>query len=53
MIESDRIRNFGISLADGAEGRFELEIDYIGLVYDAFHTNTFFYEMYDGDPFLS
>ena len=38
---------------DGHPGPFQLDIDYIGLVYDAYHNNIFHYEMYAGDPFLS
>lgn len=53
MLHLDRVRNFAITLSDDAQGPFQLEIDYIGLVYDAYHTDTFFYEMYDGDPLMS
>lgn len=52
-IHPQRIRNFGITLADDAQGPFQLEVDYIGLIYDAYHKDEFFYEMYDGDPLMS
>jgi len=31
---------------DGASGPFQLELDYIAVVYDSTHTHTFEYEMY-------
>ncbi|XP_067943646.1 complex I intermediate-associated protein 30, mitochondrial-like [Watersipora subatra] len=52
-INLDRIKNFSITISDDAQGPFQLELDYIGLIYDAHHNNTFFYEMYDNDPLLS
>lgn len=42
-----------MTLMDSAPGQFQLDIDYIGLVYDAYHTDIFYYEMYAGDPYLS
>lgn len=49
----DRVRNLAFTLSDDAQGPFQLEVDYVGLVYDAYHTHKFFYEMYDGDPLMS
>lgn len=52
-LPQDLIRAFSISICDGNEGDFRLEIDYIGLLYDANHNDTFIYEMYEGDPYVS
>ncbi|KAL5008466.1 hypothetical protein ScPMuIL_014047 [Solemya velum] len=45
-IHLTRVANFGVSIGDGVDGPFSLEIDYIGLVYDQNHTEQFAYEMY-------
>ena len=45
-ISLNKISTFGITLADGESGPFQLEIDYIALLYDSTHTPTFEYEMY-------
>lgn len=42
----DKIKFFGISLTDSNDGPFQLEIDYIALVADFNHKETFAYEMY-------
>ena len=41
-----RISTLGITIADGATGPFQLELDYIGILYDSTHPHTFEYEMY-------
>ncbi|XP_012542034.1 complex I intermediate-associated protein 30, mitochondrial [Monomorium pharaonis] len=46
-IELHEVSNFGISLGDDVSGHFRLEIDYIGLEYDEFHTEECAYESYD------
>ena len=53
LVPRHNVRTFSITLMDGHPGPFQLDIDYIGLVYDAYHNNIFHYEMYAGDPFLS
>lgn len=45
-IELDKISTLGITLMDGASGPFQLELDYIAILYDSTHTHTFEYEMY-------
>jgi len=49
----DRVKYLSLTLSDDAHGPFSLEIDYIGLMYDAYDRHEFFYEMYDGDPLMS
>jgi len=46
----DRISSLGITIADSNPGTFNLEVDFIGLVYDANHVDTFEYEMYPVSP---
>lgn len=50
-IELNLVRTLGFTLADGYEGPFQLEIDYIGLVYDESHRFQvdFEYETYQTD----
>ena len=49
----NRIRHIGITLGDGAEGPFQLEIDYIALLRDDnAELNDFEYEMYRKDPYI-
>ncbi|KAL1501063.1 hypothetical protein ABEB36_006461 [Hypothenemus hampei] len=45
----NKISSFGISAQDRHGGRFNLEIDYIGLEYDPKHVEEFAYEMYKVD----
>jgi len=45
-IQLDQIRNVGITLADAVSGPFQLEIDYIAVVYDSSHPHSFEYEMF-------
>lgn len=48
-----RIRDIGITLADGVNGPFELEIDYIALLRDENTSeNDFEYEMYKKEPYI-
>ena len=45
------IRFVGLTLADGVTGSFQLELDYIGLYYDASLNEEFAYEMYETEPY--
>jgi NADH dehydrogenase [ubiquinone] 1 alpha subcomplex assembly factor 1 len=49
-VQLDRIATLGITVADSNPGPFQLEIDYVGLLYDSNHTQTFEYEMYPVSP---
>ena len=40
----------GITIADNATGPFQLEIDYIAVMFDENHKEHFAYEMYAVDP---
>ncbi|XP_072532855.1 complex I intermediate-associated protein 30, mitochondrial [Salminus brasiliensis] len=42
----DKINTIGFSLADAADGPFQLEIDFIAVCNDRSHTEEFAYEMY-------
>ncbi|KAK9884036.1 hypothetical protein WA026_004969 [Henosepilachna vigintioctopunctata] len=48
-INLQNISSFSITLADKVDGKFNLEIDYIGLENDPNHRERFAYEMYETD----
>lgn len=45
-VQLNRISTLGITIADSIAGSFQLEIDYIALIFDENHLETFEYEMY-------
>jgi len=45
-VQLDRVSSLGITIADANPGPFSLEVDFIGLVYDENHVDTFEYEMF-------
>lgn len=51
-IRLDRITHFGISCGDKIPGRFDLEIEYIGLEFDPTHEEEFAYEMYKTEKYI-
>ncbi|XP_037550569.1 complex I intermediate-associated protein 30, mitochondrial [Nematolebias whitei] len=46
----DKINTIGFTLADKADGPFQLEIDFIGVSKDYAHTEDFAYETYQRNP---
>ncbi|XP_054651546.1 complex I intermediate-associated protein 30, mitochondrial [Dunckerocampus dactyliophorus] len=46
----DKINTIGFTLADKADGPFQLEIDYIGVCKDYAHTSDFDYELHKRNP---
>ena len=53
-IDLQNVLTVGFTIADGVDGPFQLEIDWIGVVYDETHNDTFVYESYEqGQYFLS
>lgn len=51
-IALNQISHFGITLGDKINGKFNLEIDYIGLEFDPNHHEEFAYEMYQTSKYL-
>jgi NADH dehydrogenase [ubiquinone] 1 alpha subcomplex assembly factor 1 len=49
-VQLDRVASIGITIADANSGPFNLELDFIGLLYDENHVDTFEYEMYPVSP---
>ncbi|ELU10625.1 hypothetical protein CAPTEDRAFT_164396 [Capitella teleta] len=49
-IDLDQILSLGITLGDRVKGPFQLEIDYIALLFDDHHSQQFAYEMYECNP---
>ncbi|XP_012285454.1 complex I intermediate-associated protein 30, mitochondrial [Orussus abietinus] len=52
-IPLDQVWSIGFSLADQISGPFKLEIDYIGVEYDALHNEEFAYETYKVEKFIT
>ncbi|PZC75498.1 hypothetical protein B5X24_HaOG206039 [Helicoverpa armigera] len=48
----DKVTHFGISCGDKINGRFDLEIEYVGLEFDPTHEEEFAYEMYKTDKYI-
>ncbi|XP_075983044.1 complex I intermediate-associated protein 30 [Anticarsia gemmatalis] len=48
----DKVTHFGIVCGDKINGRFDLEIEYIGLEFDPTHDEEFAYEMYKTDKYI-
>jgi len=49
-IQMDKIASVGITIADSNPGQFNLEVDFIGVVYDETHADVFDYEMFPVSP---
>ncbi|XP_004921859.1 complex I intermediate-associated protein 30, mitochondrial [Bombyx mori] len=48
----DKVTHFGISCGDKIVGKFNLEIEYVGLEFDPTHDEEFAYEMYKTDKYI-
>jgi len=49
-VQLDKVGSIGITIGDANPGPFNLEIDFIGLVYDENFTEKFEYELYPVSP---
>ena len=49
-VQLEKVTHLGISVGDGNEGPFCLEIDSIAVMYDENHNEMFAYESYEADP---
>ena len=52
-IDLFRIDTISVTCGDQINGPFQLEIDYIAIEYDAYHTEEFAYELYAGRKYES
>ena len=46
-VDLQNVLTVGVTIADGVDGPFQLELDWVGVVYDETHNDTFAYESYD------
>ncbi|XP_064603137.1 LOW QUALITY PROTEIN: complex I intermediate-associated protein 30, mitochondrial-like [Liolophura sinensis] len=52
QIRLNKVSYFGLTQADGNDGPFQLEIDYVGLMFDENDNEEFAYESYEVTPFI-
>ena len=50
-IQHHNVSYMGVTAADDKDGEFNLEIDYIALIFDASHREEFAYEQYTVPPY--